>query len=97
MERWVKGGNALEWVESAYDGSNDSGNDTRTQRGGYWCPGAGWLSSSVRIGSGPDYYSNREGFRVAMVPEPSEFAWVFGVAALGFALWRRRGSRRDSL
>ncbi|MFN0068132.1 MAG: NF038122 family metalloprotease [Limisphaerales bacterium] len=29
-----------------------------------------------------------------VVPEPGEYAAAFGVAALGFAVWRRRGARR---
>lgn len=29
-----------------------------------------------------------------VVPEPGEYAAAFGVAALGFAAWRRRGARR---
>jgi formylglycine-generating enzyme required for sulfatase activity len=87
-----QGGNVWEWNESAYDGGNNVVDEERGLRGGRWSNAANGLGSSYRDGSGPTLEGNRIGFRVAVVPEPMESAGVIGVAALGFALWRRRGS-----
>lgn len=62
-------------------------------RGGCWDSPAGFSWSLVRTSVDPSADGYVLGFRVAAVPEPFESAGVIGVAALGFALWRRRGSR----
>jgi formylglycine-generating enzyme required for sulfatase activity len=87
-----QGGNVWEWMESALDGSNDSTGEFRGLRGGYWFDIAYSLGSWDRTSNEPAFESYNVGFRVAAVPEPLEGAGVIGVAALGFALWRRRGS-----
>lgn len=87
-----QGGNVLEWMEGAYDLVNDSGSEVRGVRGGNWFYSAGSLEASFRNNGDPTVESDYLGFRVAAVPEPMESAGVIGVAALGFALWRRRGS-----
>ena len=53
----------------------------------------GTLESSFRIFTLPESENIFFGFRVAAVPEPVESTVVVGVAAVGYALWRRRGSR----
>ncbi len=85
-----QGGNVSEWMESAWDGTNDSSTESRGLRGGLWYLLAKSLESSSRVGNVPTVESIGIGFRVAAVPEPLESAGVIGVAALGFALWRRR-------
>jgi formylglycine-generating enzyme required for sulfatase activity len=91
-----QGGNVWEWMESAYDSGNDSGSEDRGVRGGFWNNPAGGLESSLRGYLHPSGAANGIGLRVAAVPaavpEPMETAGGLGVAALGFALWRRRGS-----
>lgn len=95
-----QGGNVIEWMESAYDLGNDSGSENRGARGGYWfdiLPVIGSAKSSFREAAVPSNENIILGFRVAAVPtavpEPMEAAGALGVAALGFALWRRRVSR----
>jgi hypothetical protein len=86
-----QGGNVREWVESAADGVNDSPSEDRPYRGGYWLGGVNLLESASRTYFGAsDYERYSTGFRIAAVPEPLETAGVAGLAALGFALWRRR-------
>lgn len=88
-----QGGNLWEWMEGAYDGVSDSASEPRGYRGGRWGSPSEWLTSSATY-SGIPTGEGDLGFRVAaIVPEPLESASVVGVAALGFALWRRRGSR----
>jgi len=87
-----QGGNVSEWMESAYDGGNSDPAEDRGLRGGWWYSPAVVLESSVRLVNVPSGENGDLGFRVAAVPEPLESAGVIGLAALGFALWRRRGS-----
>jgi formylglycine-generating enzyme required for sulfatase activity len=87
-----QGGNVWEWMESAYTPPNDSGSELRGLRGANWSLAAFDLDSSGRFNDVPAFESISVGFRVAAVPEPLESAGVIGLAALGFALWRRRGS-----
>ena len=83
----------MEWMESARDGVNDLASETRTLRGGSFFNDYPGMLSSYREGWDPTRNNTRaDGFRVAAVPEPLESAGVLGVATLGFALWRRRGS-----
>jgi formylglycine-generating enzyme required for sulfatase activity len=86
-----QGGNVMEWVEGALDGVNDLGTEARVARDGYWGGGASFIGSSYRNANNATLESVVLGFRVAAVPEPSESAGMIGLAALGFALWRRRG------
>ena len=88
-----QGGNVVEWHESAWDGANDEDWELRSAHGGYWSRSASRLGASYRSISDPTLDYDFLGFRVAAaVPEPLESAGVIGVAALGFALWRRWGS-----
>jgi hypothetical protein len=93
-----QGGNAFEWVESASDGEYDSGSKFRALRGFSWNYDVAALMGVLgRVGDAVSDETITYGFRVAAVPaavpEPMETAGALGVAALGFALWRRRGSR----
>lgn len=65
-------GNVWEWIESAYDGSNDQTSELRTMRGGDWTDTETVLRSSFRLEKDPDEDSlaNSIGFRVASTPEP---------------------------
>lgn len=82
----------FEWMESAYTPPNDSGSEARGLRGGSWRVPADVPESWFRSGGFPTIETGDLGFRVAAVSEPLESAGVIGLAALGFALWRRRGS-----
>ena len=77
-------GNVREWIEGAFDGSNNSSSELRASRGGYWSNTEGDLRSSYRtFGEAPEGDSSRLGFRVASVPEPSvTIALLLGGGAL---------------
>ena len=87
-----QGGNALEWTETAYDGSNNITGENRDQLGGSWYYGAGdsiWLDASGKDFDDPANDHFTEGFRVASVPEPSALSLLaFGLS--GLAMIRRR-------
>ena len=88
-----QGGNVAELMESAWDGVNKAGDEDRGLRGGDWAFPAIGLRSLLRYSYGlPTFEADGIGFRVAAVPEPMEAGGVIGLAALGFVLWRRRGS-----
>jgi formylglycine-generating enzyme len=85
-----QGGNVSEWIESAYDGSNDSPAETRTLRGGWWYSRESSLSSLNRSDSSvPGDSDIYVGFRVATVPEPSTYALLIMTGA-GALWWSRR-------
>jgi formylglycine-generating enzyme required for sulfatase activity len=72
-----QGGNVWEWMETAYDGSNNIADESRELRGGSWNSGASWIASFSRSNDDPaDEYGVLLGFRVASVPEPSTGASV---------------------
>jgi len=83
-----QGGNVWEWTDSIVYISDDY---YSILRGGSFPNNASALSSSARRNdiypSDENYYT---GFRVAVIPEPSTYAMIFGVLALGFAIYRRR-------
>jgi hypothetical protein len=90
----AQGGNVWEWIESAWDGSNDSASEARVIRGGDWDDTADYLKYYVRTYSDPSsggYYNN--GFRVASVPEPSSGLLVL----LGLSAVLRRRRKRSGL
>lgn len=91
-----QGGNAAEWLESAYDGVNSAGSETRTVRGGNWMVTAGYLAASNRSYYSPDGESFDLGFRVAAVPEPVAFASLLATVALGLGRWCRHAPHRPS-
>jgi hypothetical protein len=75
-------GNLREWMESAFDRTNNSSSEGRTGRGGHWFVDASILLSSDRgfAGNGgggtavaPTFSHNAYGFRVASYRPPSEF------------------------
>jgi formylglycine-generating enzyme required for sulfatase activity len=97
LSQWgtvAQGGNAMEWNESAFDGSNDSPSEHRELRGGSWLDfGSGYLVASNRYGDAPTLEVNDEGFRVASVPEPSSGLLVL----LGLSAVLRRRRKRSGL
>lgn len=88
-----QGGNVWEWMESAADLVNDSASESRALRGGGWGDQEGalwsWVPTPMRAYGPPGAEADHIGFRVAAVPEPT--VRELGIAALGFALRRRRG------
>jgi formylglycine-generating enzyme required for sulfatase activity len=84
-----QGGNAWEWMETAYDGSNNIADESREMRGGALVSPSGDLDASYRPGINPVAENFSIGFRVASVPEPSTgLLVVLGLS--GLALVRRR-------
>lgn len=88
-----QGGNAWELIETAYSGVNDDGAANRGLRGGSWGSDESALRASVRAGYPVNLGFNIIGFRVAAVPEPSEWPVVV-MAMAGACLWIRRKSTR---
>ena len=85
-----QGGNAWEWSESAFDGTNSSSVEYRAVRGGGWGYSENFLRSSFRDFYGPTDEFNSLGFRVASVPEPSTYALLLMTAAGALWMTRRR-------
>ncbi|NCW27826.1 MAG: PEP-CTERM sorting domain-containing protein [Verrucomicrobia bacterium] len=90
----AQGGNAEEWIEDAYDGINDTPNENRGVLGGHFNSGnpgskavgiSGYTTSS-------EFYFN--GFRVAMIPEPSSLSLFLAGGAVLMA--GRRGSKASA-
>ena len=86
----AQGGNAWEWQEEATPGQEiDHPSPYRFLNGGNWY--FAWdLSSSTFAAGAPMVEDRFIGFRVAAVPEPEQYAAVFGVALLGTGVWLRR-------
>jgi hypothetical protein len=93
----AQSGNAWEWIETAYDGVNDSALEDRFRLGGSW--GSDGIGSELLSSDSYNYYPSEVpdvsrnvaiGFRVASVPEPSSLSLLLagGVVALA----RRRKS-----
>ena len=83
-----QGGNAWEWNETAYDGTNNTAGENRELRGGYWGNVSTFLAASYRYDINPSSGNDGIGFRVASVPEPS--AGLLVVLGLSGLLLRRR-------
>ena len=64
-----QGGNTFEWIESAFNGTNDFTTENRVIRGGNWSSSSFNLQSSNRTSSTPGNEGSTIGFRVAAVPE----------------------------
>lgn len=62
-----QGGNMAEWIEGAWDRTNNVGGEARVLRGGHWFGDAAALSSTNRAIASPNYSSDMVGFRVAGV------------------------------
>jgi len=85
----AQGGNVWEWMESAYDGSNDTAGERREMRGGAWLSSGSRLNASRGNSELADGFSHDFGFRVASVPEPSALS-LLAIGLGGLALIRRR-------
>ena len=86
----AQGGNLREWMETAWDKVNDAAHEDRTIRGGPWYNPVRNLDSSNRFAAVPEMEENRNGFRVAMVPEPSSLSLLLAGGAVFAAARRRR-------
>ena len=84
-----QGGNVWEWMETAYDGSNNTAGEIRDLRGGSWSDPSYMLDASRHINNDPTSGILHIGFRVASVPEPSALS-LLAVGLGGLALVRRR-------
>ena len=92
----AQGGNAWEWMESAYYGINDLEDEIRELRGGSWDVyydgnPYGLLSSDRDAGGFTTRESINVGFRVASVPEPSSL-WLLLAGGAVLMAGRRRKS-----
>jgi formylglycine-generating enzyme required for sulfatase activity len=85
----AQGGNVREWMETAYDGINNTAGENREVRGGSWLDDPLILIASVRISNNPTNENFFYGFRVASVPEPSALS-LLAIGLGGLALVRRR-------
>lgn len=94
----AQGGNVFDWVETDFDGKNDTGRDVRLAGGGYsgdngyilyGLGGVGWFPDF----KGPD--SSIIGFRVAstVIPEPAATTAVAGLMSACLVVAWRRGRR----
>ena len=85
-----QGGNVWEWNETAYDGSNNTADESREFRGGSWgSSGTTNLDSLTRYSDIPTIEDSYVGFRVAMIPEPSSLSLLV-LGGVVLALRRRR-------
>jgi len=83
-----QGGNMVERLESASDGSNDNPGENRSARGGSFFQETFLLESTSRESHTPESQFWSLGFRIASVPEPSALS-LFAVG-LGVVLRRCR-------
>ena len=79
----------VEWMETAYDGSNSTAGEDREYRGGLWIYGSYDLVASYRENLYPTGESLILGFRVASVPEPSALS-LLALGGAVVALGRRK-------
>jgi formylglycine-generating enzyme len=88
----AQGGNAYEWTESAFDGSNNLATEARLGRGGFYADPS-W-ASAYKLNTwyfDPSSEDYNMGFRVAMVPEPSSLS-LLALGSLAMLLGIRRRS-----
>ena len=84
-------GNVNEWLESAFDGSNNLATEDRVTLGGAWNNFVEIINSSSRWYLPPQNDStNDTGFRVAMIPEPSSLSLLLAGGAVLMAGRRRK-------
>ena len=79
-----QGGNVWEWTDGIVDSYYSA------MSGGSLLSLAGELASASGYYNDPAGDRRGIGFRVVVIPEPSTYAMIFGVLALGFAIYRRR-------
>ena len=83
-------GNVFEWMESALDGVNDSPDEYRAIRGGFW----GGSRDGEFLRSSSRYFNPVQteglGFRVASIPEPSSTVLMLSTAMI--TCFKRRRS-----
>ena len=84
-------GNVWEWMETAYDGSNNTVGEIRELRGGVWNGFGDHVGASSRTTTAPTEELYNLGFRVASVPEPSSLS-LLAIGLGGWAMMRRRRS-----
>ena len=88
-----QGGNVFEWLETAFDLVNDLPGKQRGLRGGGWTSTSSVLQAlNSGIGTLPAFTSDKAGFRVLHIPEPSSLA-LTAFGALSLAGVRRSGRR----
>ena len=88
----AQGGNIGEWMETAYDGINDSASENRANRGGSWYSNSNFQLSTSQLSFDPaTEIDNGTGFRVAGVPEPSAVS-LLAIGLGGLAMMRLRHS-----
>ncbi|MCX6877914.1 MAG: SUMF1/EgtB/PvdO family nonheme iron enzyme [Verrucomicrobia bacterium] len=88
-----QGGNAMEWMETEFDGVNNSAGSSRGVRGGSYVYDTKMLDSSYRSFRVPTGQAIPVGFRVASltaVPEPTSMLSTLALVSSGLLL-RRRG------
>jgi len=95
----AQGGNAFEWNETAFDGTNNSAYEARELRGNSWMHHQNYLLAETRNTNSPTDLYDDIGFRVASinytpVPEPSTYG-LFGIGALGVAFAARRKKQKS--
>jgi hypothetical protein len=89
----AQGGNVSEWLESAFDGSNDQATEQRGWRGGAWFSsglGNRYLDALDYGILDPISEGPNGGFRVAMIPEPSSLSLLLAGGVVLMAGRRRR-------
>ena len=87
----AQGGNVWEWMESAFDGTNDTAGEYLEQRGGTWLDNYISNSPELYMGVDPGYVDIHIGIRIASVPEPSALS-LLAAGLGGLAVIRRRRS-----
>ena len=90
----AQGGNVWEWLDTAYDGSNDSETEIRELRGGNWGYFSVNLEATTRGWSDPANEYSDYGLRVASVPEPSS---LFLLLAGGVLFLGMRNTRKNKI
>ncbi|MDR2982875.1 MAG: SUMF1/EgtB/PvdO family nonheme iron enzyme [Puniceicoccales bacterium] len=81
-------GNLMEWNETIFSDGNNRG-----LSGGSYGHSSDYIESEAIVSGIPNAIGDFVGFRVVTivpVPEPSTYAAVFGILALGVAVYRRR-------
>lgn len=85
----AQGGNVKEWIETAADGLNDVPGEDKGSRGGAWGSNAADVAATAYGGAWQTWDWPDQGFRVAMIPEPSTFSLLTAIMG-GLVAFRRR-------